>query len=277
MRYQFYYYIKAPEHLLAFLTETKIKHQAYDNGYVKFSVYSSQPNHQALLDTLSSVYHCRAPLVYCDYSAKDRDEAEYLWIMPGKYCIDVMNKNEAYQYDCTYEHITTRTQRAHHKKQIGTFKIAKVPNLHTQTAFFSPDTGSNELFADHRIKALTEEHHLQGLCFLPLLLKNGQLSHELFQLTSPHVLGMSAVVRGHGETSDFCPICGKEALVTTSAYQMHLHRSHLDTSLDLMISDAFWGEGIPYSVQIISQRFYRLLRQEKLTGSLQIDPVILHD
>ena len=276
MRYQFYYYTKFTEKLLDFLTETRIKHQVYDNGYVKFSLYSSQPDHQNLLDTLTSVYHCPTPLVDCDYTAKERNEAEFLWLTPCKYCIEITNKEDAYQYACAYEHTPTHTQRVHHKKQIGTFQIAKVPNLNTKTAFFAPDTGSNELFADHRIKALAEEYHLQGLIFLPLLLKNGQERPDIFQLTSPHVFGLSAVVRGYGETSDFCPLCGKEALVVASAYQMHLERSQLNPTLDLMVSDSFWGEGITYSVQIISQRFYKLLQQEKLTGSLRIDPIVLH-
>lgn len=276
MRYQFYYYTKFTEKLLNFLTETRIKHQVYDNGYVKFSLYSSQPDHQNLLDTLTSVYHCPKPLVDCDYTAKERNEAEFLWLTPCKYCIEITNKEDAYQYACAYEHTPTHTQRVHHKKQIGTFQIAKVPNLNTKTAFFAPDTGSNELFADHRIKALAEEHHLQGLTFLPLLLKNGQESPDIFQLTSQHVFGLSAVGRGYGETSDFCPLCGKEALVAASAYQMHLERSQLNPTLDLMVSDSFWGEGITYSVQIISQRFYKLLQQEKLTGSLRIDPIVLH-
>ena len=96
-------------------------------------------------------------------------------------------------------------------------------------------------------------------------------------MTSPHILDISAVVRDHGEDSEFCPLCGKEDLIPSSSYQMHLYRSHLDLSLDLMSTDRIWGEGISYSMHIISQKFYQILLEEKLTGSLNIEPVVLHD
>ncbi len=276
MRYQFYYYIEAPQNVLTFLSENRIKHKVYDKN-VMFSIYSSQPNYQELLATLTSTYRCEKPLIFCDYSAKDRDEAEYLWITPCRYCIEILNRKDAYQYSCEYEHIPTHTQRVRHRKQINVFQIGREPTRTMKAAFYSLDTGNDVLFADERIKKLAEQHHLQGLLFQPVLLRSGRESQHIFQLSSPHVLHMSAVARGYGERSEFCPLCGKEAIVPSSSYQMHLFRSHLDPSLDFMVSEAFWGEGISYSIQIISQRFYRLLKEEKLTGSLRIAPIILHD
>lgn len=131
------------------------------------------------------------------------------------------------------------------------------------------------MFADHRIKVMARQHDLRGLLFQPVYLKNNVESQNIFQVSSSHILTIDAVARGHGEKSEYCPFCGKENLVIDPSYQMHLLRSHIEPTLDLMDSEDFWGEGMSFSAQIISQKFYRLLQAEKLTGSLTIAPIVL--
>ncbi len=281
MRYEYYYYVEAPQELLVFLTENKIKHKVNDDlfpeKHVKFSIYSSQQNHQELLDTLTKVYGCRKPLVFCVYTAKDRSEAEFLWVTPYKYCIEVRNDEEAFQFSCNYVNPGDPAEHAFHRRQISPFQIVREPKTNSRAAFYTLDTGSDPMFADCRIKEMAEKHDLRGLLFQPVYLKNGVESRHIFQVSSPHVFTMDAAVRGYGEKSEFCPLCGKEQLDIDSSYQMHLNRSHLDPSLDLMVSENFWGPGCAASVQIISQKFYQLLLEEKLTGSLRIAPIVLHD
>lgn len=276
MRYEYYYCTKSTEQLLDFLSTHRVKHTVR-YGDVVFSLYSSQQNSAQLIKTLSSVYNCGTPLVFCNYSAKDRDEAEFLWITPTKYCIDIRNKEQAYEYFCEFEHLPTHTKRVHHKRQVSMLEIAKEPQIASKTAFYAPDTGNHEIFVDHRIKSLAEKHNLKGLEFRPLGIRENQVSSNIFQLTSSHMWSMATVARGHGEISLFCPMCRKESLKIPSSYQMHLFRSQLDSSLDFMVSEPFWGEGIRYPVQVISQKFYKLLQENKLTGNLRVDPLILHD
>ena len=95
-------------------------------------------------------------------------------------------------------------------------------------------------------------------------------------MTSTYTWGLSAVVRDQGEKIELCLLCGREALALRSSYQMHLFRGQLDVSMDFMASEPMWGEGISHPVHIISQRFYRILLENKLTGGLRIDPIVLH-
>ena len=178
MRYQYYWTALAKQDLLDFLSKNKIKHDLYYER-VSFSVYTSQPNYKELIDTIktvyqySDVYQFTGPLIFAEYSEKDKESADFLWITPKKFCIDICNLEEAYQYSCAYVTPTCfgDIERVRHKKQIGRLKISKLPNLNTKTAFFAPDTGHCELFCDHRIKTLAEENCLSGISFLPVLTK----------------------------------------------------------------------------------------------------------
>lgn len=282
MRYQYYYYVEAPENLLTFLAENRVKRKVDETGvkkntkYVVFSIYSSQPNYQELLDTLTTVYGCKKPLVFCDYSKKELQEAEFLWVTPYRHCLAVRNDEEAFQFSCNYTCPGLPQERSHHRKQIAPIQICKEPKLSQKTAFYTLETGFCFLFADYRIKALAEQHDLRGLLFQPVYLRNGVESRKIFQISSSHILTIDAVARGHGEKSEFCPfLCGKESLLIDASYQMHLLRSHIEPTLDLMCSEDFWGEGLGFSAWIISQKFYRLLLAEKFTGSLSIAPIVL--
>lgn len=121
---------------------------------------------------------------------------------PPKYCIEVRKREEADAYSCVYEHIADHAWRMRHQRQTNTRQIARMPKRSARSAFHARDPGAHELFADDRIKALAEQHQLQGMIFLSVLLGSKQESQEIFRLTSPRLWQKDIVVRGHGERSE---------------------------------------------------------------------------
>ena len=268
------------EDLLTFLEENKIKHIVDKSTRiwgVIMDVYSTRPDYQQLLEQLEERFHASKFSPQVEYTAKDRDAAEYLWIRSKKLCIEVANADEAYEYSCYHTPPGHQAPRPNHETQVSMLRVCNVPKPTTQTAFCTTDFDDGYLFADHRIKALAEAHQLKGIEFHPVRRWNGQISEDFFQVLGTPFVSVSAMARGYGEEFTTCPVCGKEMMHVTGCYQMHLNRSQLDTSLDFLYTEPVCGPLHPFSCQLISQRFYRLLKQEKLAGGLFFNPVVLHD
>ena len=79
---------------------------------------------------------------------------------------------------------------------------------------------------------------------------------------------------GHNEKLRHCPVCGKEQFFIDDAYQLHLCFSDLDVLSDLYKTERIFGDRIPYPVYIISQRFYQLLKSNKLASNVTFVPVV---
>ena len=125
-----------------------------------------------------------------------------------------------------------------------------------------------------RIKKLSEEANLNGMNFGNILSKKGESVANLFLLDSPCKLPLEAVAPGHGETPYKCACCGRVALEFTNSYTLHLKAASIPDGTDFCMTDSFWGEGFSFPFYIISQRFYRLLKENKLTGGIRLSPVI---
>ena len=106
-----------------------------------------------------------------------------------------------------------------------------------------------------------------------MLLKNGNYSDKLYQMTSKCVIQRETIATGYGEKILKCPVCGKEKFGISSSYQLHLNKFDTISNNDFIITERVFGEDVPYSLHIVSQRFYRLLKQHKLARNVNFEPV----
>lgn len=276
MRYQYYYCCRHRDDLVKLLEHNKIKYRLSGGDItplvVVFSIRIPAGMSNPIINTLFSRFH-EVPIVSVEYSATELKAAEWIWMRPTKQRIDIINTDEAYHYGCEREHpfglITAK-----HQEQIGPFAIAKEPAMNTKTAFWAEDTGFAEVFADWRVRELAEASALSGIEFKDVLLRNGNPSSNLYQMTSTNVLPLEAIACGHGEKALRCPYCGKPGFQIDNAYQLHLHALYLEDNVDIYVTERVFGEGIAYPLYLISQRFYRLLVENQLAGSVTFSPVV---
>lgn len=240
--------------------------------FVCFEIKSTNSKADVLLKQLCTM-RIIGPCVTAEFTPTELANAKYLMISPTKQCVDIINAQETYSKSCTWS-TSMGYKKVGHMEQIGHFKIAKEPSSKTSTAFWHEDTGFAEIFTDRRVYSLAKQNDLEGIVFNPVYLKKGSCSENIFQMTSDCKIAKDCIEFGHGERRLTCHLCGKEQFFINSAYQLHLYMDKLEPNKDLYVTERIFGEGIPYPVYIISQRFYQLLKANKLTGRLDLLPVV---
>lgn len=277
MKYRYYFAELYCARLKEYLDNNKIKYETWgeDAGGgprgIKFIIWSTTKNVGKYLQELKEFFSA-SPQISAEYTEAEYAKAELLWMTPKSQTIDIKNE-DAYRYSCEWINSFGRRKVAH-PEQVEKFIVAKEPSMKTKTAFWCEDTGFANIFADYRVKDLVEKNSLQGIVFQNVILKKGICSENLFQLISPNVLGKECIGMGFGEKIITCPKCGKEQYGIDNAYQLHLDFSKISKQSDLYMTESIWGEGFARPIYVISQRFYRLLKESNLAGRITFSPVV---
>ena len=275
MKRRYYFSDRINQRIMEYLDGQKIRYKISgensDLPLVSFNLYSSDADMEGHLKALEKM-NVRKPIVYAEYSTFEVENAKMLWMTPKKQCIDITNNHEAYHCSCRWI-TSTGVQKAMHKEQQGLFVIAREPSMKTSTAFWTETTGFAEIFTDIRIYELVCESMLKGIEFKKVFVKKGGYSKILFQMSSPNILGRESIVLGHGEKIEVCPLCGKEQYFIDNAYQLHLDCSKIKEESDLYVTERIFGQGIAYPLYIVSQRFYQMLKKNKLVTGVIFSPV----
>lgn len=278
MRYHYYYCCRHCVELVPLLESNGIRYRLSGGDItplcVVFSIRCPVGEVSPVVAELSSAGEY--PVISVEYTPAELASAQWIWMTPKQQKIEIVNAEEAYRYSCTRTHPFIG-ETAKHAEQTGHFIIAKEPATRTKTVFWAEDTGFAEVFADWRVRQLVEKNGLSGVEFRDVMLRGRELSSKLYQMTSSHILPLEAIACGHGEIALRCPYCGKPGFRIGNEYQLHLHASHLQHSSDMYVTERIFGEGIAHSLYIISQRFYRLLVENKLAGSVTFSPVAEHE
>ena len=276
MKYQYYFYELYKAEIEEYLKEKQIHYKKNESNVVGdslvFSVWSNTRDSEMILRELKHL-GVGDPLVFASYSASEINNAKFLVMRGMKQKIDIMNCENAYHYSCRWT-TSMGVEKVKHEEQIDRFTIRKEPSTKTTTAFWSEDTGHAELFTDKRVCELVTEQGLKGIEFENVIDRKGVCSENIFQVKSPHLIKRDCIEMGHGERKVVCHICGKEQFFINDIFQLHLDFSKLPAESDLYITERMWGEGIAYPLYIISQRFYQLLKQNKLIGGINFSPVV---
>lgn len=275
MHYRYYFCEYSYLRLIKFLKENNVHYMPDnvkgDGELISFSLLSNIAEAKEILRKLEDM-NVGTPLVFAEYSTEEIKTAKLLVMTPKKQCIDIINREEAYQYYCEYA-TSLGIPKVKHEEQIGLFSIKKEPSMKTKTAFWAEDTGFAEIFTDYRVCRLVNENMLSGIEFKNVLNKNGIYSEKLYQMTSSNVIDSKFIGKGYGERKEICQVCGREQYFIDNTYQLHLDFSGINFQNDLYMTERIFGEGIAYPLYIISQDFYQLLKKNKLDGGITVSPV----
>ena len=241
--------------------------------FVNFTLWSSDPYIDKYLEELAEI-NVAHPSISSECTNAELLRANYLMICPKKQWISIVNQEDAYRYTCQWTTQVVGWRKANHEEQIDCFQIAKEPSIKTSTAFWHEDTGFAELFTDKRVHDLVIKSNISGVMFKSVYLKNGDCSKNIFQMSAANLIKSEQIQLGHGEKVQHCQFCGKEQYFIRSNYQLHLYIEELPSNQDFFATDRIWGEGRAYPVYVISQRFYRLLKEHKLAGNIFFVPVV---
>ena len=272
MKYEYHFLKWKNTQLMEFLNEHKIEYQEGANQFrVVFSIFSSSPKAEFYLEELRKL-NIRENYITVEFTKKELSEAEFLMMRPKRQSIDIENE-DAFQYTCQW--ISRFGEEfAKHEEQVKEVVVKKVPSMKKRNAFWCESTGFSVIFADKRICKLAEENFLSGVEFKNVFLKNGTCSDDLFQMTSSNILKKEDIVWGYGEKIEKCPMCGKEQYVTDHVWQLHLDFSKIEKQSDMYVTERIFGEGIAEPIYVISQKFYRLLVENKLDKNVTFFPVV---
>ena len=122
---------------------------------------------------------------------------------------------------------------------------------------------------------MTAQSDIRGIVFADVYSKDGKRCSEIYQLKSINEIEAEAIALGYGEQQLSCPVCKKRQIGLPPAYELHLNLKSEELTDDFYITSKMFGEGIEEPLYIISQKFYKLLLAEGLTGDLDVSPVIL--
>jgi len=266
MQYSKYYCFPYSEEWKARLEEHRVPYKvAY--GLLSFTLLSDSREDEPWLSGLSYLIGIR-------YSNKELEQAPFLWFQPFCPAVEV-DTASSFEELCRYQVTWDRFQldKCHHLRQVNPIQLKKEPKWKKKTAFYAMDTGHGCIFCDKRVTELITTHRLQGFDVRPTYRKDGQPSEHTVQLMSTNRLTFGDIALGHGETVKTCPLCGKPQIAYDGAYRLHIQTPLEAMTEDFYMTEDLFGEGIPYAMYMISQRFYQLLKQEQLLGSVNIAPV----
>lgn len=271
MRYRYYFCKPYRKELVDYLENHQLSYQT-SGQFVKFDIWSTTPHVETHLDALRKITYT-SPLVYPEYTEEEYAHAKLLVMQSQKQCVDILNEKEAYRYDCQWTNSVGMTIKRH-ETQVANLQILKEPSLKAKIAFWCESTGFSVLFADSHLRELVEAEEMKGFVFRDILLKSGKRSQHIFQVTSQTILDESCIIFGFGEKTLFCPKCGKPQYAVDRTYQLHVDFSKITEDSDFYITAPIFGEGPPESLYVISQKFYRCLKQNNLADFLNLTPVI---
>ena len=285
MKYEYYYAQRYNEKYHAkwveYLERENIKYSfseynsagRYTTGpLIYFSIWSTDKNAEQHMLALKEL-EMREPTRYAHYSKADYAKAPFFKMYPKYPRIEIRNSEDAFRYSCQW----TNSVGAHvvrHEEQVGKIAIAKEPDIQRSTAFWREDTGGSITFASKPVVDLVTEHKLVGVSFCPVQVRRGNDSEKVFQMISPNIITQDCFVLDNAKVVDTCRICGKQQFYIDHADQPHIDFSKVSVQSDLYMTEPIFGEGIAQPLFIISQRFYQLLVEHKLSRNVVFTPVV---
>ena len=279
MQYQYYFFVRSTEKLITYLQTNDIAYKVreYSNiqeTFVQFTLVSNHKKVNFLLNELANM-NCK-PTIYIKYTEMERKSAQFLWVWPKRQSIEIVNDMEAYDYHCAGATVFGETAYKH-EVQKGLLSIAREPSPKSQNSFWTESTGFSVLFASNKVVDMLRSANFEGINIIPVLKRSGQTCETIYQIRAKNLITQECIQLGHGEIRERCPICGKEQFGFNDSFVLHLYLEKVPYQCDFYETERIFGLGIAHPLFIISQRFYCFLKENKLTGGLDIAPIFPAD
>lgn len=276
MKKEYYYCDLYSEPLIELLNKNNVKYEILDYGTlvpkkIRFTVMEGHP-----IIALFPDYSTTEPLITCVYSEKELLEAEYLEFRPIRLAIDIINPEEAFECPCTWVS-DSGTIHYGHITQKGMLTIASFRGSE-KTYFFHESAGVSFLFARKSAADVLKNNNITGIQYWPVHQKTRRkelIESNFYQLVSDHIINTDCICLDEVERIIHCPVCGKEQYLLSPGYQLKLYSEKLTLNQDFYMTEPVFGAGIPMPVFFVSQRIYRLLKEQHFDKNVIFEPVKL--
>lgn len=254
------------------LNDLKLKYEIKNilgSNRIVFSIKDNSKDYKEL-ELLTQ----RDPLIFVQFTKKELENAHLLQIVPESQKISIVNREECFETKCIKED-KFGIKRTYHHKQIDKIRIKNVPKQ-DGCYLYSVDTGFSEIFARKELIEFIQKNNFKGFNVSPIFEQKNEVCEDLYQLQSYNIIKFEDIVKGD-KNVESCPMCHDyKRIIIDNTYQLHLNKKDKDLDSDFYMTDAVFGEGIPYRIYLVSQRFYQALQKENMNKKIKFVPVVLN-
>ena len=283
MTIQHHYYIKYTDELLDFLDENKIKYEfSVSAGDICLDICEDHKKYNEFLQLIpEDAFNTKK----YKFSKKEIDEAEWLTMRCTNTRFEAQAWESTFEYSCCH----TRTdvsfgkiythKMAYHGKQIAPYSFNKSNISWGKSAFCGTVTGGRAtIFCCDRAKDSIAAEGLTGLSFGPVL-QHGKKNYldDINQLVFDNIIP-DEKIRMEGLIKIWhCPMCGKKKYKIDALSRPVIKREALGGQDFYSTPEnyaVFTDETRPHAIFIVSQRAYRVLKENRMTGTLEFFPLL---
>lgn len=279
MRIKHHYNIISSKKIYDFIEKYDIQYDKYylhDDEYYSFDVFEDEIIYKKL--------RIHFPIESIDlipemvFSAEEIETAEWYTISSNGAKVNWEFEEDSFRRTCPYKKLWFKDLYYRHTEQISFLHASKTINWGSRQFFTGPNSSDDYLFCSMRTKELLEKEKWGGLEIWPVKeLGSDKEIKNLFQI----VFSTQIPVKGIFGTHKKCHQCGKEIVLTKDPYRYPLEisrdslcdQNYVYTTGDVLIRDRIHNE--TYSRNIVSNKFYRYLKEKNMSRGLIFEPVIL--
>lgn len=203
------------------------------------------------------------------YTKKELDSAEWLYVRSTTASLEYEREDESFDITCKDIDGGHRT-RNENPLYIGKYKWNSRQHFNT--------TNYDVLFCDDIIKNLLESN-CNGFRFENVYhYKTEKVCPDLFKIHAANIIEETALSWPQDAEEFVCRACGKVSHYRNDEFILHVRRDAINSDVDIWMTPKIFGTGFcDYSLTIISNKVFRLLRDNKLNRGLIFQPVILEE
>lgn len=215
------------------------------------------------------------------YTEQERSDAKWLRIRGTTTKIDPANTEDVSRATCVYGQSRWGVEVGHHKVQAKPIEIKRMFKW-GNSQFFSESITTEGLFCDDRAVSIMEHAGLQGLQYGPVLKWRTSVPiPNVHQILPKYVIPNGAFASVRDMEPYTCEMCGMQMLrISGQKYLYAVRDSYLDPNVDFYqtlpifidYSSKYSGGKVHY---IISQRTYRVLKENKMCRGVEFTPLTL--
>ena len=277
MKTQMYYYIPYDLELAEILNRYSHSY----NHVTEFVKYGYEPMLQFYVNKEDEVWNeikDKLPredvhrLVFTDH---ELSSAKWLTVRSTNMKIDSEGDN-TFSYVCPGE-IYPPYLTKYHTTQVGKYEFKPVKWKNNNHFYSTYLMGFETIFCDDFAKNFFEQNGFDEVSFEDVIwYKKGCVLPDAHQIIFGKQLPKEAIVLDDHVREIVCPGCGKIQYFFTNDFRLGIKEEYLDESKDAYTTPAMFGEVTLHSLNIVSGRVYKALKEAKMIRNLRFEPVVLY-
>ncbi len=265
-----------------------------ENSFAAFRINESDPRNEKIQTIFCRKAVGKGEMIYDEkmcarienalyfpkYEEKERTGVKWIEISGITTKIDPANDKDMSSVTCIFDRTNTGAYIGHHRIQSSPIQVRRTLKW-GNSQFFSGAITTEGLFCDDRAVSIMEHAGLKGLQYGPVLKwRTGVPVPNVHQILPNHVVPNGAFVPLRDMESYTCEMCGMQMLrISGKRFLYGIRDNMLDPGIDFYKTLPLF---LDYSAKrhsggrtryIISQRAYRVLKENKMCRGVEFTPL----